>query len=246
MNLIKGKKASSMRETIANGQLVRSEDAKGQAFTAFRTIAARVMLDGKPKDVVVKVRESAGRRFHYDLSKHMSGGARFRIKDRVPAQLQTASMEADTAKLNISDDTPEVNFSDAVAAMDQALSEASIKGKVTAEVIEGFSVAGRAAQGRYVAGSITIDPASPDQIGTARHEVILAPCKSVLARGSLSNFKLTHYRLFSGEQWNAIRRRNLGRFAATHRILRIPSDCVLGPGPAALRRILDMQAYGCV
>lgn len=188
----------ALREIIASGQLVRSQKPRKDRaeILGVHTIAARVMLGGKPKDVVVLVRETAEGRFHYDLSRDMSGGARFQISDPVPAQLQTASVEADTATLNISIENPDVNFSDAAAAIEQALTEAGIAGKVTGEVVEGLAVAGRAAQGRYVAGGIAVDPASPDLIGTARHEVVHA----------LRDPELwgKPYGLFSKEEWQTM------------------------------------------
>lgn len=183
-------------DIIAKGQLVRSIPARGSNsdIKAMHVLAGRIMLDGSAKDVVVTVRETTQGNFHYDLSRDMSGGAQFRVA--VPTLLQTASMEADATNLNIGEETPEVNLKAAETALADALKEAGIAGKVTGAVIEGLAVAGRAAQGRYVAGQIAVDPSTEDMIGTARHEIVHA----------LRDAKLwgQPYGLFTKDEWQAM------------------------------------------
>jgi len=72
----------ALEQVMTHGTLVSTmPDIYGrQQMKAVHKFAARVMLAGQPKDVVVTVREDSNGRMHYDLSKDMSVGARFSKK----------------------------------------------------------------------------------------------------------------------------------------------------------------------
>ncbi|WP_269845389.1 hypothetical protein [Haematobacter missouriensis] len=70
----------AIKEILEKGMLIRTEqDTKGREklVEAWHTFAARVLLDGAEKDVIVKVRKTAQGRFHYDISKDWGDGAKF-------------------------------------------------------------------------------------------------------------------------------------------------------------------------
>jgi len=93
----------ALREMIAKGRLVSSEpfgDPDGQT-RAFHKFAVVVELAGVVKDVIVSVRESANGRYHYDLSRDVSDGARFSLPSSPVMEAGARGESADAADLNI-------------------------------------------------------------------------------------------------------------------------------------------------
>lgn len=69
----------ALREIRRKGVVtdVSPDTKERQHVKAWPSISAAVVIDGKPRDLVAQVMEKAGGNFHYDLSRHMSDGARF-------------------------------------------------------------------------------------------------------------------------------------------------------------------------
>lgn len=98
----------ALREILRDGDLVRSDaDAQGRPnVAAVHTFAATVMLDGQPRDVVAKVIEAADGSFHYDLSRDVRDGARFR---RTSIGSEAYGLEDNPADLNLAFRSPADN-----------------------------------------------------------------------------------------------------------------------------------------
>ena len=86
----------------------------------WHTFAARVLLDGAEKDVIVKVTKTAQGQFHYNISRDMGDGARF-MRTSVADRSQDYGLEDNPVELNIAflpenfnGETKESRFTDAV------------------------------------------------------------------------------------------------------------------------------------
>ncbi|WP_245155676.1 hypothetical protein [Paracoccus ravus] len=69
----------ALEEILTSGNLIDSQPdimARSNVQSVHR-IAARVMLNGQPKDVVATIRQMTDGTFHYDLSKDTGDGAKF-------------------------------------------------------------------------------------------------------------------------------------------------------------------------
>lgn len=180
----------ALREIIADGTLTNTEaDTKGNRdVKAWHTISATVMLDGKPRDVVVKIKETADGSFHYDLSRDMSDGAR---------QMVASGRDGDTAiglednpvNLNLQLFSPEINGDDALITdeeirritrdMNAELAASGLAGKVSVRVVRRLisNVTGNTIQGRFNEGPGSIEVragAMAGERGVMRHEIIHA------------------------------------------------------------------------
>lgn len=87
---------------VARGKLTATEADNGgnQGIKAWHTISATVVLEGKPRDVVGKVKETRDGAFHYDLSRDLSDGARH----------LRASGRGDEATIGLEDNPVELNL----------------------------------------------------------------------------------------------------------------------------------------
>lgn len=94
---------AALREIIRDGRIVVVEGPKktGSAIEAVYKIGARVVLKGKPRDVIVAVRETADGRYHYDLSRDVSGGARFQRTETTNSASAAGVEDDPAAGLNI-------------------------------------------------------------------------------------------------------------------------------------------------
>lgn len=195
----------ALREILAGGVVIATEsDAKGNAdVLAWHTIAATVMLEGAPRDVVVKVKETRDGKFHYDLSRDVSDGARhMRASGRVGTD--AIGLEDNPVALNIDLAEPEINAVVPVEKM-RALSDAvqrevdaaGLAGKVTPRVVRGLlGASGIPVQGRYRNGDIEVNAAAVDPVGVARHEIIHALRDPALWGAS--------HGLFTPDEWRAL------------------------------------------
>lgn len=71
----------ALREIIAKGKLTATEaETKDNSdVKVWHTISATTSFEGQPRAVVVKIKETHDRKFHYDLSRDMSYGARHSV-----------------------------------------------------------------------------------------------------------------------------------------------------------------------
>lgn len=95
----------AIRDIIEKGSLIetRQDRVARNNVRAVHKIGGRVMLDGKPRDVVLTVRELTDGTFHYDLSRDVSDGARFQQNGQpaMKAGSGTDSREPNPVELNI-------------------------------------------------------------------------------------------------------------------------------------------------
>jgi len=99
---------AALPKIVIQGELVESApDRSGRPdIKAVHKMGARVILDGKVKDVVATIRETRDGTFHYDISKDMSDGALFqsetvsavRMSD---AQVRSPALEGNPVALNL-------------------------------------------------------------------------------------------------------------------------------------------------
>jgi|GEM_PF-310513 len=198
----------ALRKIIELGQRISTEaDTKGNPdVAAWHTISATVILDGSPRDIVVKVKETREGNFHYDLSRDVSDGARHMVTSG--RDVATAiGLEDNPVSLNLDFAPQKINraeLSVPVAAL-RAISDAlaaemkttGLDGKVSPALVR--TLLGRAGvpiQGRQIGAQIQINAAAADPIGVLRHEIIHA-----LRDASLWS---KPYGLFTRDEWQSL------------------------------------------
>lgn len=192
----------ALREIIEKGRLVQTADeTKGRDhIKAWHSFAATVVLDGKPRDLVAHVMETRDGHFHYDLSRDMSDGARFMLREAETAITGSRyGLEDNPVDINLDlapspdkpfgGDDPEITEADIMAItreMNAEIERTGISGKVNARVVRelysrttGHRIYGRMDHVGYRRGEISIearrrDEDGVDPIGVMRHEIIHA------------------------------------------------------------------------
>lgn len=216
----------ALEAIIAHGTLTSSEpDTNGSPdIAAWHTISATVTLEGLPRDVVVKVKETSDGAFHYDLSRDMSDGARHY---RTSGRDDTAAIGLEDNPVSLNIEISGENFNRKLlpvgalaglsAKVQSEVAAHGLAGKISARVVRGLlSAGGIPIQGRQRGASIEVNPASPDALGVLRHEIIHA-----LRDDSLWN---TPYGLFSQAEWRALVRAARADSAIVKRVQRAYAD----------------------
>jgi N12 class adenine-specific DNA methylase len=196
----------ALREIIASGELTETQrDNKGNTdVAAWHTISATVVLDGQPRDIVAKVKETRDGKFHYDLSRDMSDGARhMRASGRdvaaaIGLEDNPVDINLDFAESEINGDAVPVSSLRDIARMAAAeIAQAGLEGKVTPRVVRGLlGASGVPIQGRQRGAQIEVNPAAPDARGVMRHEIVHALRDADLWGNP--------YGLFKPEEWRAL------------------------------------------
>jgi N12 class adenine-specific DNA methylase len=206
----------ALREIIEKGRIVASEaDSKGRPeIKAVHKIAATVMLDGVAKDVVATIRETNEGRFHYDLGRDMSDGARHsRFVGGETAvrmgktQVRSPALEGSSVEINLDHAPQEINQSGATVpsnslkAVSEALaaevSASGLDGKVTVSLVRGLlGSAGVPIQGRQRGANIAISESAAHPVGVMRHEIVHALRDAALWGQP--------YGLFTSAEWKAL------------------------------------------
>ncbi|MFZ0100203.1 MAG: hypothetical protein WAK98_17075 [Gemmobacter sp.] len=195
----------ALRKITRTGAVVSSEpDAKGNAdVVAWHTIAATVTLDGQPRAVIVKVKEARDGKFHYDLSRDMSDGARH-LRASGLGQANAAGLEDNPVKVDIAfggmvDNlsvltTGRRGLSDVVG---QTLRARGLDRAVSPKVVRTLlSTSGVPVLGSYRGGEIKVNAGAADPGHVVRQEIIHAPRDA--------NLWGPPHGLFTGTEWRAL------------------------------------------
>ena len=170
----------ALRAILEHGRHISSEpDNRGRPdIKAVHKFSATIMLDGKPRDLIVTVREDALGKYHYDLSRDVGDGARF-MRDggnavrMGGAQVRNPALEGNTVELNMElapkeGKTPPRSAPDRVAAvLSDVLRRVGLKGKVMGRAVRGLRDGAFVLAGRYQGGVIAVDDAATDPLGVA-------------------------------------------------------------------------------
>jgi Large polyvalent protein associated domain 39/Large polyvalent protein-associated domain 3 len=206
----------ALLEIVRQGRVVASEpDSKGRPeVKAVHKIAATVMLDGVAKDVIATIRETNEGRFHYDLGRDVSDGARYnRFQDGETAvrmsetQVRSPALEGSSVEINIDYADQQFNllpkpilpsaFRDISVLLNQELRAAGLDGKVSGALVRNLvGAAGIPIQGRQAGSVIEVNAASSNPLGVMRHEIIHALRDTGLWGKP--------YGLFTAEEWRAL------------------------------------------
>jgi N12 class adenine-specific DNA methylase len=208
----------ALPQILEQGRYLGSEDGRAdrQSVRAAHTFAATVTLDGKPKDVVVIVRETDQGNFEYRLSRDTSLGARFLNEPTGGAvsSLVRTGLEGDTEVFNLQLTNPIRNTQDGSTRPDAPITDAAIAsitrdlnaelarsglgGKASVRVVKGLTnAAGIKVQGLAAGSNIRVDPDAPaGALGTMRHEIIHVTRNAALWGKP--------YGLYTAEEWRGL------------------------------------------
>lgn len=193
----------ALREILENGTYVGTEpDRLGRPdIKAVHKFGATIILEGKPRDLIVTVREDTKGKYHYDLSRDMSDGARFMHDGgnavRVgKAQVRNPALEGSTVPLNIElqpangkpgpvgwdfaetvERITDARLSEIAADAQREMRQSGLAGKVTAKVVRNITDKSADVAGVYRRTRGRIDvraDAAAGAIGTLRHEIVHA------------------------------------------------------------------------
>ena len=176
----------ALREILEKGTLIQTvKETKGREhIKAWHVFGARVMLDGRPRDLVAHVMETRDGNLHYDLSRDMSDGARF-MRDGAETSIAANryGLEDNPVDVNL-DFAEDESKAEAVPVgalkslafeVQSEVARHGLAGKVTPRVVRGLlGASGVPIQGRQAGNVIEVNPAAADPIGVARHEIIHA------------------------------------------------------------------------
>jgi len=195
---------------LTHGVLVSSEpNMKNRGgVKAVHKFSASVTLAGEAKDVIATIREMDNGTYHYDLSRDMADGARFRRTSGL-ADAKAYGLEDNPVELNIEIAEAKINLDENLLdAVSSVMKQHGLDGKVNVAMVAGLvGELGGDIAGRYRNAEIALNPASGDVLGTLRHEIIHA------LRGA-----------FTKGEWSALRRAALRNKPIRARVEKAYSD----------------------
>jgi N12 class adenine-specific DNA methylase len=204
----------ALAEIVRGGHLIGTEidrGADGQT-TRWHRFSAAVELAGVIKDVIITVREAPNGKFHYDLSRDTSDGARFFHASPPVSEAGARQDDARAASLNIdevssfgngAEEIPDADIAAIAAEVDSLMRRIGLAGTVRTDVVRAIiDAAGTeraGASGLYSRGAGRIQiraDAVAGPIPTLRHEIIHALRDAALWGRD--------YGLFTREEWRAL------------------------------------------
>lgn len=179
----------ALREIVQRGKLSVTEPdkMKREGIKAIHKFAATVELEGRPRDVIVTVREGTDGKYYYSLTRDMSDGARFQRLDASTSVDMTGrtgpipALEGNPVEFNIeltaAAGNPAPIPPEAIRPVSKALTDElrrmGLVDAVSPAVVRGLiGASGLPIEGRQRGARIEINEAAGDQLGTLRHEVV--------------------------------------------------------------------------